>query len=170
MKFLVVMSVEQLSRWVVRAHESMNCILYLYESYRWWKLLQMKRGSHHTKCWFYENKHPMIWQFSSMSTVPLHYSHSIREANNSFYSTNLNGLLRSCPCFEVQLWFYPCFCHHCDFTPSFWKRSLCLLLLREQQVMVSNGLNKDKLAHVNTLRFYPVLKKSWQHHCTTCYI
>lgn len=66
------LSVEPPLRQELRAHESMNCILYLYEFYkdygdcsRWSKAVTVR------KCWFYENIHPMIWRFSLMCTPTL---------------------------------------------------------------------------------------------------
>jgi hypothetical protein len=65
------------------------------------------------------------------------------------------GLLRSYPCFEAQLWFYPRFCHHCDFTLALWKRSFTLPLLFEQRVTVLNWLGKDNFALAKIPLLFP---------------
>jgi hypothetical protein len=58
------------------------------------------------------------------------------------------GLLCSCPLLWCPIVILPLLLSSLWFYPCFWKRSLSLPLLCEQQVTMSNGLSKDKFAHV----------------------
>ena len=70
---------------------------------------------------------------------------------------NIKGLLRSCPYFEPQLWFYPHFLPLCVFTPIFSKRRFSLPLLHGQQVTVLKKLKHDEFALPN-IAFLPLFQ------------
>ena len=73
------------------------------------------------------------------------------------------GQLSSCPCFELQLWFYPYFLSLCIFTVTVWKRNLILPLLHEQHITV---LKKTILP----LQIYPYFFRIlWIYPCLPLY-